>query len=181
VHLAQTRTITAQSHAPATGLERRDRRAGCDRCPTVLSHCVWSSDVQTKLTSKSRGAYPALPSQMAPRQRPSPFHYASSSNPAARHPATQPTIDIDPAAQAHPQVRSASFAEPTTVHQYNLTQSADVTIRITSRAPSTVDHPLLYPDDELKGFVVLSNRGLKGMQRIEVVVSWGPSRQIDRN
>jgi hypothetical protein len=88
---------------------------------------------------------------------------------------------MDPAAQAHPQVRSASFAEPTTVHQYNLTQSADVAIKITSRAPSTVDHPLLYPGDELRGFVVLSKGGLRGMQRIDVVVSWGLSRQCDRN
>jgi hypothetical protein len=89
---------------------------------------------------------------------------------------------MDPAAQAHPQVRNTSFPEPATVHQYNLMHGTDyVTTGITSRAPSAEDHPLLYPDDELRGFVVLSKGGLRGMQRIDVVVSWGPSHQSDRN
>jgi hypothetical protein len=120
---------------------------------------------------------PALSS--GPRQLSSPFPYAGDGNPAAEQLAAQPAMD--PAAQAHSQLRNASFAEPATVHRYNLTHGADVTIEITSRAPSPEDHPLLYPEDELKGFVVLPRGGLRGMQRIDVVVSWGPSRQSDRN
>jgi hypothetical protein len=117
---------------------------------------------------------------LAPRQLSSPFPSAGDDNSAAEQPAAQPTMDL--AAQARPQLRNASFAEPATVHQYNLMHGTDyVTIEIASRAPSAEDHPLLYPDDELRGVVVLSKGGLRGMQRIDVVVSWGPSRQCDRN
>jgi hypothetical protein len=119
--------------------------------------------------------YPLLRPRFLP-----PFSYAADGSSAAGQSAAQPAMG--PAARAHPQVHNASFPEPATVHQYNLMHGADyVTIEITSRAPSAEGHPLLYSDDELKGFVVLSNGGLRVMQSTDVVVSWGPSRQSDRN
>jgi hypothetical protein len=91
---------------------------------------------------------------------------------------------LDPAAQTHPQVldvSSSAAAPANTVHQYNLNSGGTDYVTITSHAPSAEDHPLLYPDEELKGSVVLSKGGLRVMQRIDVMVSWGPSRQSDRN
>jgi hypothetical protein len=82
---------------------------------------------------------------------------------------------MDTASQAHNRVHDPPVLVPaSTAHQYSLVsrRSANALVEVTSRAPSTQDHPLLYTGEELRGQILWSPGGLEGIETIDVVVSW---------
>jgi hypothetical protein len=92
-----------------------------------------------------------------------------------------PQLSIDPQAQAHNQVLDSppSATPPAdTIHRYNLWSrgSDHVFVEVISRALSVEDRPLLHPEEELKGFILLSRGALKDLERIDVVVSCHSNR-----
>ena len=55
-----------------------------------------------------------------------------------------------------------------------------VLIEVSSRGPNDQD-PLLHIGEELTGFIVLSPGGLRGMQRMDLLVSQLPNRESNRD
>jgi hypothetical protein len=65
-----------------------------------------------------------------------------------------------------------------TVHQYDLQSRGRnyALVAVMSHASSAQGTPLLFFGEELTGFVALSLSDVSGMQSMNVVVSWFPSR-----
>ncbi|KAI0255031.1 hypothetical protein BJV78DRAFT_1151862 [Lactifluus subvellereus] len=99
---------------------------------------------------------------------PSPY---TGGNAAAGQPAAHP---IDPASQAHNQVRDPAVvpADAVTVHKYNLmSRGRDYAlITVTSHASDGRDPPLLYFGEELRGFIVLLQGDLESMRSMDIIL-----------